>query len=116
MRKQWKKINPEVREKILLESMESGCVIAEIARRYGIRKERIYNWRGQHSKKVETSVKSEAAVNNFVEAKIECSDESQDISSVLKKASLEFTDFTLSIEGSFKVSQMKQIIEVLCST
>jgi len=117
MKKQWKTIPPKLRKKILEESKESGSTTAELASRYGIRKERIYRWRAQHSKRIKSPVKAVNTKNNFVEAKVDTSKEERvpiNKNVVLKKASLEFAEFTLSIEGSFNVGRMKQIMEAAC--
>ena len=106
-----KKISSQIKAKILEESSRSGCVISELAKRYGIRKELIYTWRGRELKQ---SSDSKVVKDNFVEAKlsdgfIEC-----ESSQLLKKASLEFEDFKLCMEGSFKSKQIKQILDLLC--
>ncbi len=112
MKKQWKSISPKLRKKILEESRVSRGAVSELASRYDIRKERIYRWREQDSKKTASSIAENDIRNKFVEAKLEDGIEEK---TRLKKASLEFTDFTLSIEGRLNVSQMQQILEVLCS-
>ena len=109
MKKQWKSISPRLRRKILEESRTSRNAVSELSSRYGIRKERIYRWRKQDSKR--RSLSENDIRNKFVEAKLE---EDVEEKVKLKKASLEFTDFTLSIEGRINVSRMHQILEVLC--
>ncbi len=111
MKKNWKSISPRLRKKILEESRASRGALSELANRYGIRKERIYRWREQDSRKTTSYIAKNDTRNNFVEAKLE---ENVEGKTKLKKASLEFTDFTLSIEGSLNVNQVSQILEVLC--
>ena len=111
MKKHWKSISPRLRRKILEESRTSRNAVSELASRYGIRKERIYRWREQDSKRFASSVAKNDIRNKFVEAKLE---EDVEEKVKLKKASLEFTDFTLSIEGRLNVSRIHQILEVLC--
>lgn len=106
MGKKWKIFTVEMQKKILKESEASDCILDELAARYGIRKQRIYNWKTRYKKKS----------NGFVEAKL--TPETISTSSVnavpnsLKKASFEFAEFTISIEGNFDGSKLEQIIQV----
>jgi transposase-like protein len=116
MKQKKKSISTRLRKKILQESNESGCVVSDIANRYGIRKERLYRWRGEASKTVATPVKAVVEKHNFVEAKVENISEEKKVSKkskMLRKASLEFENFTLSMEGSFDVEYIKQMLEVV---
>ena len=106
-----KKISPEIKAKILEESRVLGCVISELAKRYGIRKELIYTWRRRELKE---SSESKVVKDNFVEAKLSDGFIESKSSQLLKKASLEFEEFKLCMEGSFKSEQIKQILDLLC--
>ena len=64
-----KSIEPSLREKIISESNEVGCVITNLAAKYGITAEMIYAWRSRRNKMNHGSKKrrSEKSDNNFVE-------------------------------------------------
>ena len=101
MGKNWKIFTTEMRKRILKESEAPGCVITELAAKYGIRKQRIYNWR--------TKLKRKS--NGFVEAKL-TPDVTGGVCNSLKKASFEFVDFTISIEGNFDGRELEKIMQV----
>ena len=101
MGKNWKIFTVEMQKKILKESEAPDCVITELAAKYGIRKQRIYNWR--------TRLKKEN--NGFVEAKL-TQDGNGSITNSLKKASFEFAEFTISIEGNFDGRKLEKIMQV----
>lgn len=101
MGKKWKIFTAEMQKKILKESEAPDCVITELAAKYGIRKQRIYNWRTRH--------KRESA--GFVEAKLTANVEGC-VSRSLKKASFEFAEFTISIEGNFDGRKLEKIMQV----
>lgn len=109
--KQRKYQTAENKTKILQESMQEGCVIAALARKHDLSPDTLYRWRYDYFKKNQNTKNS----NHFVEAKIHPDEpaKSQDcVANSLKKASLEFADFTISIEGAVDSKRLEHIIEV----
>ena len=107
-----KNISPELKSKILSESKESGCVISELAKKYGIKANRIYNWRARSS--TENSPQVNVCGKNFVEVQLSEKVTEPHPPRILKKASLEFENFKLSVEGSLEAKQIQQILDLLC--
>lgn len=105
-------ISEELKSKILSESKRSGCVISELAKKYGIKVARIYRWRLKASR--EQSSLSNVNSKNFVEVKLSEKVTDPQPLRVLKKASLEFEDFKLSVEGSLEARRIQQILDLLC--
>lgn len=101
MGKNWKIFTAEMQKKILKESEAPDCVIKELAAKYGIRKQRIYNWRTKHKREN----------TGFVEARL-TQDGGGNISNSVKKASFEFAEFTISIEGNFDGRKLEKIMQV----
>ena len=101
MKKQSKRINRKIREKLLERSSEPGCVITELARSYGVRPALIYRWRTKARRKEKAL--PVASRNNFVEVKLSDTVEEKKVivEKKVRKASLEFEEFTLSIRNCF---------------
>lgn len=106
-------ITSDQRKEIVLKSYVPGCIISEVARSYGISKKTLYGWRSRSKK----ARRDEAIVNNsgnkFVELSIEKTPAQETKYTILKKAELTFSNFSLSIEGSVSSSKLLEIIQIL---
>lgn len=104
-----KKLTKSEEDQVLQESYEPGCIISELAKRYGIPPRLIYDWR---SKKKQESVETtpENPTPDFVELSVNTSFKK---APSLKRAVLEFNNLSISIEGNIKSSTLVQILTIL---
>lgn len=106
-------ITSEQREEIVLKSYVPGCIISEVAQFYGISKKTLYGWRSRSTKARRDEVTVNHSGNKFVELSIEKTPAQETKYTILKKAELTFSDFSLSIEGSISSSKLLEIIKIL---
>lgn len=104
MKKKRQAISKSRKRQILEESFKEGAVCSEIARKYGIRPAKLYNWRSnyrrQHDLTKLENVKrsnSEVASEEFVEVHLQNIEESS--GSKLQEVSFKFTDYVVQISG-----------------
>ena len=116
MSKRKRNIELGLKEKILSESDEVGCVITELAAKYEVAVGMIYAWRSDRNK---VKHRSEASGGNFVEL---LSDEKEQISVAPSidpehiEAELKFADFRFTIAGKVSQQKFKDIIELLSAS
>jgi transposase-like protein len=108
MTKRNSSIPKKKRLEILQALSESGCNIRQLATAYSISKTTLYKWQriqgqsaGSHGIRVDDK-------SNFVELSVLKSDRI-----FLQKASLDFGDFSISIEGIFSNAQLVSILNTL---
>ena len=119
------KISQELRLQIIVQSMEPGCDIAELAREHGVSRKSIYLWRSKYKKSITTPIilagaeeteiftakpKSNKSAE-FVELAL--SDQAPVQGQNLSRAELVFTDFSLQIEGKIKSNALLQMVKIL---
>jgi transposase-like protein len=110
-----RKISPKEKSQILMELLEGGSSVAKIAKSYNISRERLYRWRKKHvSDNHPGTQRQKAAGNNSIGSFVELSIKESD--SALKKASLIFDDFSISIEGKINSTKLFGIIRILEGT
>ena len=112
--KKAKKIAVKVRAQVLEAMMVPGYVATDLIRSYGISKSTIYKWRKQLKTLPESTglvIDSDCATKSrFVEVSVKGpSTKACD----LKKASLIFDDFSISIEGKISSSKLLAVLKVL---
>ena len=95
-----KKFEPELKSRIIAESLKAGCVITELGKQYGISADTIYGWRNKYiynNNLASSSVTSEAGVEassedgRFIELTVSKSGALPN----LQEASLKFDNFSL---------------------
>lgn len=104
MSKKRQLISKSRKKKILEETFKEGAVYSEIARKYGMRPAKLYNWRSkyrsQHDLSKLESIKGlngEGSSGEFVEVHLQ---NTEDVSgSKLQGISFNFTDYVLQISG-----------------
>jgi transposase-like protein len=100
-------VNPEQKEKILQESYEKGCVITQLAKKYGIPESTIYGWRGK-DKQQEKNIKTEPSAN-FIEVHVK-----ENVAKAkLKKVELIYEKFRIEIEGEISSTKIGPIMQIL---
>lgn len=110
-----KQIKPELRSQIIAESMKAGCVVANLAKQYGISKDTIYGWRAKYNSSALTPPTSKHQVTTsesngrFIELTV---NEARQLPN-LQEASLKFNDFSLVIQGQIKSSTLISIVKIL---
>ncbi len=101
------RLKPEIKEKILKESYNAGCVITELAKKYGVPESTIYGWRGKDKKK--NNIKELKSATNFIEVSVK-----EKVSTVnLKKAELIYEEFRIQIEGEISSTKIAPIMQIL---
>jgi len=113
------KIKPELKTRIIGESLQAGCVIAELAKRHGISENTIYGWRSKYNEAVVSHHTSfvaggsktvdSASDAGFIELSVSEAREQAH----LQEASLKFDNFHLSMQGKVKSSVLLSIIKIL---
>ena len=111
-----KEIKPELRSQIIAESMKAGCVVANLAKQYGISKDTIYGWRAKHTNSTSTSSapqhktsSSSDANSRFIELAV---NDAKQLAN-LQEVSLKFDNFSLVIQGRIKSSTLISIVKIL---
>ena len=99
--------------KILEELFTEGCEVSDLARKYGILPKRLYGWRSRYKEIYETKEKvpdsdfmNSESTSSFVEVSLDDAPPS----AFLKKAELEFEDFTVSIIGKVTKHHLEKLI------
>lgn len=107
-----KRISTRLRNAILKESMVQGCNLAALARAHQVSVKTLYTWRKKYySDSGDTSTTIQAP-DQFVEIKVP--EEIKTGSGMkLKKAVLEFDEFSISIEGKLNPQYLNQILEIM---
>lgn len=104
-----KKIDSELKSTIISESLKPSCVITELARKHGVSRAIIYNWRSKYKKSISYSgLETSSIVGDFVELSVI---EKSNLS--LQEASLKFNDFSFVMQGQIKSSTLVSIIKML---
>lgn len=106
-----KRISKDLKNQILSESLVSGCVLSELADSYGIEVKRIYGWRSKYKKKQQQHKELETiaeSANEFIELSLPYKK-----SSILQRAELIFSDFSINIEGNIATSKLLNIVTIL---
>lgn len=116
MQRQHKHIGAGLRAKILEESMVPGCKFTALARAHQISAKTLYAWRKKYNR---GALGDEASLSNtieanakFVEVKVP-KEIGTECSVRLKKAVLEFDEFSIAIEGKLNHKYLSQILEIL---
>ena len=107
--KKTQRMIPELKAKIIEGSMKEGCVLADYARTQNITPKQLYVWRYEYLKSQRDNEQS----TNFVEAKVDIAKVIQKKKGILKKVSFGYDEFTISLEGSFDISHVNKIIQMV---
>ena len=112
MTKRYSLTPKKLKTEILSAIDNSGSTIAKMARDHKIPAGRIYSWRRLQKKKQNNKISDNSVTNDnqFIELSLE---KNQATHPVLKKASLEFDEFSLLIEGKFSTKKVIQLMKVL---
>jgi len=112
-----KKVPAKIKKQIVSESLEPGCVVSQVASKYGVSKQSIYVWRREffaHNPQRESSDPTRTnSSSSFVELPIIDSHSPVTKQHVLEKASLVFRDFSLVLEGKVQTSNLLSILKIL---
>ena len=119
-KKKYRKISSTTKSQILSEALMPGCLISNLAKSYGVSRQIIYSWRKDYKaikSKAGARVEAEAGRDvpevqpqpQFVELLVQDSGGDP----ALKKASLIFSDFALTLEGRVKSSSLVAILKIL---
>lgn len=109
MKRSGKKLTELEKVQILQESYESGCIISELAKQYGISAGIIYRWR-RKEKTVSVAARSNNSASEFVELSVQ---EARKEGANLKRAVLEFNNLSICIDGDIKSSTLVQMLNIL---
>lgn len=105
-----------LKQKILLESDEKGCVITALAVKYDITSSMIYAWRSDRNK---SKSSSEEVSSNFVEL-LARDTPLLPTKTVIElehiEVELRFKDFTFTIEGKLSNQKFRDVIELLSTS
>lgn len=112
--KKRKYMTPENKARILAEARQDGCVLTDLAKKYNMNLDTLYSWRYKESKGYQCRNTSSGT---FVEAKVRPydyrgSEEDAKKKGTIKRASFEFTEYTITIEGNFDMRKLEEIIQV----
>ena len=112
MKKVYRLTPEKLKRKILLEIDQSDSTISKVAKDHGIPVGRVYSWRQVQKKKQDNKISVNSGTNDarFIELSLE---EHQAKPSILRKASLEFNDSSLLIEGKFSTEKVIQLIKAM---
>ena len=110
-----KKVRSELKSMIIEESLQPGCVVAGLARRYGISKNTIYGWRSRCNKSTLSSVIPElpAATSGLSGQFIELSINEPEQSLNLQEVTLKFSNLSISMQGQIKSSVLISVVKTL---
>ena len=107
IKKKRTKVTHELRERIILASLEPHNDLNELARKYKLACSTLIKWRRQHTHKQE-----EARLqpdSSFVEVKVEQPEKV----CTLKKVELIFANHRCSVEGNLNSTQLLKLVELL---
>ena len=109
-----KKLRSELKNMLIEESLQPGCVVAGLARRYGIFKNTIYGWRSRCNKSKLSSVMPElpattSGSGQFVELSVNESEQSLN----LQEVTLKFSNLSISMQGQIKSSVLISVVKTL---
>lgn len=116
-----KKLGFKERTKILEESYKAGCNITELAKKHKISSELLYAWRTRYKKsnngilEVPNAGSISSNSNKFVEVTVSeaaIEQENERNGTLLQKASLEYENFTITVEGSQGMRVLSEIMKV----
>ncbi|WP_341790754.1 transposase [Rickettsia endosymbiont of Polydrusus tereticollis] len=103
-----KNITAEQRAQIISESCVPGCIISKVARSYGISEKTLYGWRSRGKFSRRKAETSNNTGNKFVELLVQ-----EREYTLLKKAELTFSNFSLLIEGNISSTKLLEIVKIL---
>lgn len=106
-----KKFSKEQKEKILEESYQEGCAVAELGKKYKLSPKTIHAWRRTKRKNQEKDNSPENPTN-FIEVPIKEDVESRERIS-LKKAELVYEKFRIAIDGEISSAKIAPIMRIL---
>ena len=112
MRKRNKQIKSKLKSQILVELLSPGSSITKLAKSYNVSRSSLHKWRRDH--KISDQHNSEVqqtACNNGTGHFVELSVKKSNFD--LRKASLIFDNFSISIEGKVSSSKLFEILKVL---
>ncbi len=110
-----KKVRSELKNMIIEESLQPGCVVAGLARQYGISKNTIYGWRSRCNKSTLSSVIPElpAATSGLSSQFVELSINEPEQSLNLQEVTLKFNNLSISMQGQIKSSVLISVVKTL---
>ena len=110
-------ISAKTKSLILTEAALPGCIISKLAKSYNISKATIYTWlkKGKIGARGKDNINDDSSKNkNFVEVIVEDIALVSNIKhNLLQKASLEFEDLNIAIEGKIATSKLISIFQLL---
>ena len=108
IKKKRTKVTHELRERIILASLEPHNDLNELARKYKLARSTLIKWRRQHTKQQAGGARLQPD-SSFVEVKVEQPEKV----CTLKKVDLTFTNHRCSVEGNLNSSQLLKLVELL---
>ena len=109
MKKTRTKVSREVREEILSESLQAGCNIELLAKRYKLSSTTIHKWRVVYNRQKQAQEPLNAATCQFIEVKHLPIEKT----SSLKKVELLFDNYSCCIEGRINSNQLLKLVQLL---
>lgn len=109
MKKTRTKVSHEIKEQILSESLQAGCDIELLAKRYKLSSTTIRKWRIFYNKQSETEVGADVAACKFIEVKQLPIKKRE----TLKKVELLFDNYSCCIEGKMSSNQLVKLVQLL---
>lgn len=108
IKKKRSKFSHELREGITRASLEAGCDLIELAKKYKLARSRLIKWRSQYGKQQGEGIILQND-SSFVEVKVE---QPRRVST-LKKVELSFDNHRCCIEGNLNSTQLLKLVELL---
>ena len=102
-----RRLSTRRKAQILKELLESGSSVRKLSETYNVARESLYRWRKHHRQKNLEKVEVNTNGSRFVEVSIKESESS------IRKASLVFNKFSISINGELSSGQLLGIIKLL---
>lgn len=109
MRKTRTKVSRETKEQILSESLQAGCDIELLAKRYKLSSTTIHKWRISYNKQSQTQVYADVAACQFIEVKQLPIKKRE----TLKKVELLFDNYSCCIEDKMSSNQLVKLVQLL---
>lgn len=104
-------ISKRLKDEIISKLLAANSLVPDLSKSYGISSSTLYKWRHK-AKKKKSITAIEVSKEKFVELLVE-EPNSYLKESTLQKASLIFSDFSISIEGRVSSSKFISILKIL---
>jgi len=107
-KRQRTRVSRELKESITLASLESGCDLVALAKKYKLALSTLSRWR-RHYRAQQTGDASSQTETHFVEIKVE----QPRRAGTLKKVELSFDNHRCCIEGKLNSTQLLRLVKLL---